>query len=73
MHIQYGKKLKSGPGRWGLLLLVFWAAVALAGFFAFFVVLSDGLAGLMLFVQCVAAEFGADGLQFLTLAIQRGL
>ena len=33
MHIQYGKKLKSGPGRWGLLLLCFWAAVSLAGFF----------------------------------------
>ncbi len=34
MHIQYGKKLKTGPGRWGLLLLCFWAAVALAGVFA---------------------------------------
>ena len=33
MHIQYGKKLKSGPGRCGLHLLFFWAAVALAGFF----------------------------------------
>ncbi|HWR28298.1 MAG TPA: ABC transporter permease [Negativicutes bacterium] len=33
MHIQYGKKLKSGPGHWGLLLLGFWAAIALAGFF----------------------------------------
>ena len=34
MHIQYGKKLKTGPGRWGLLLLCFWTAVALAGSFA---------------------------------------
>ena len=33
MHIQYGKKLRSGPGRWGLLFLSFWVVVALAGFF----------------------------------------
>lgn len=33
MHIQYGKKLKSGPGRWGLILFCFWAAVALGGAF----------------------------------------
>ena len=33
MHIQYGKRLRAGPGRWGLYLFCFWAAVALAGFF----------------------------------------